>query len=241
MSLHYLYGYLYPHLSFDVRSCRLRAYVLYICGYTFFHSFSIQAIYRICRILYPLQTTRQPFSLYVIILIGQWILSAVELFPSLMIGDIQYLPYNFYCQFSPANMRGSLTVCLVGFLLPFTIMACCYFHTICYVRKNSSTIVTFKQRVRVRRDLTILKRIIRLLTVLSSSAIPHAVFPIIYLIYGKLPTWLVPLEWVLTIVALIITSIFIPYLAPHMKKMYNRKHLKNLLSFRTHKQIYAKD
>ncbi|UJR32501.1 hypothetical protein I4U23_019963 [Adineta vaga] len=238
MSVHYIYGYFYPRTIFNTWLCRIKAYVLYICGYAFFHSFSLQAIYRICRILYPLQMNRQPIYVYVIVSVCLWILSALELLPSLLIGDIQYSAYDLHCQFSPTNMRGSLTVCLIGYLFPFSIMACCYFYTIYYIRKHNSIIViTVKQRVRMRRDMVILKRIITLLAVLSSSAIPHALFPIIYMIYGALPVWLVSLEWVLTIIALIITSVFLPFLSPHMKKMCDRKHLQNWLSFKNHQQI----
>ncbi|CAF4107867.1 unnamed protein product [Adineta steineri] len=223
MYFYYITGYLYPNSSFDNLWCRTKGYILYICGYSFFHSFSLQAIYRICRILYPIQTKRQPFNLYAIIFLGQWIFSAIELLPSLLIGDIEYLENDFHCQVAPTNMRSSLTVCLIGFLAPFTIILYCYGYTIYYVRKHNSTIITIKQRTILRRDLIILKRIILLLTVLTSSAVPHVAFPIIYIMIGSLPKWLVSLEWALTILALLSISLVIPRISPHLKRLRAKK------------------
>lgn len=223
MGAYFIFGYFHRHSSFDNLWCRLKAYMLYICGYTFFHAFCLQAIYRICRIKYPLQTKRQPFRLYVVLSVGQWLLSALELLPSLLLGDINYIAHDYHCQFVPSNMRGSLTVCMVGFLIPFTIMACCYAHTIIFVRKHKSKLITIKQRASLRCDLIILKRVIILLTVLTSSAIPHAAFPVIYILVGSLPTWLVSVEWALTILSLLTIALVIPRISPHLKELCGQK------------------
>ena len=219
MCIYYIYGYAHPGSSYDSWWCRIKGYILYICGYTFFHSFSLQAMYRICRIIYPLQTKRQSFRFYIIVSFGQWIFAALELLPNLLIGDIEYLHNHFHWQIAPTNMRGSLTACLLGFLFPFTVIVCCYVCTIHHVRKRSSVFLTIKQRTSMRRDMIILRRVVILLTVLTTTAIPHAFFPVAYRILGDLPTWLVSLEWTLTILALVCISVVIPFVSPHLKKL----------------------
>ncbi|CAF1068548.1 unnamed protein product [Rotaria sordida] len=119
---------------------------------------------------------------------GQWIFSALELIPSLLIGDMEYLHNDYHCQVAPSSMRGSLIVCVLGFLFPFIIIACSYVYTIYYIRQHSSTIITTKQRKSMRRDMIILKRVLIILTLLTSSAAPHAFFPVAYRFLGSLPT-----------------------------------------------------
>ncbi|CAF0901810.1 unnamed protein product [Rotaria sordida] len=139
--------------------------------------------------MYPIQTKHQPFSFYIIVSFGQWIFSALELIPSLLIGDMEYLHNDYHCQVAPSSMRGSLIVCVLGFLFPFIIIACSYVYTIYYIRQHSSTIITTKQRKSMRRDMIILKRVLIILTLLTSSAAPHAFFPVAYRFLGSLPTW----------------------------------------------------
>ncbi len=220
MCIYYIYGFTHPNISFNNRWCQIKAYFMYICGYTFFHSFSFQAIYRICRIIYPIQTKNQPFRFYIIVSFGQWVLSALELLPSLLIGDMEYLNNDYHCQISPSSMRGSLTVCVLGFLFSFIMIACSYVYTIYYVRQHNLTIITVKQRKSMRRDMVILKRVLIILTLLTSSAAPHAAFPVVYRFLGSLPLWLVALEWLLTILALISIALTLPLISPHLKQLY---------------------
>ncbi|CAF0917625.1 unnamed protein product [Rotaria sordida] len=138
--------------------------------------------------MYPIQTKHQPFSFYIIVSFGQWIFSALEVIPSLLIGDMEYLHNDYHCQVAPSSMRGSLIVCVLGFLFPFIIIACSYVYTIYYIRQHSSTIITTKQRKSMRRDMIILKRVLIILTLLTSSAAPHAFFPVAYRFLGSLPT-----------------------------------------------------
>ncbi|CAF3559831.1 unnamed protein product [Rotaria sp. Silwood1] len=123
---------------------------------------------------------------------------------------MEYLHNDYHCQVAPSSMRGSLTVCVLGFLFPFIIIVCSYVYTIYYVRQHNPTIITINRRTNMRRDMIILKRVLIILTLLTSSAAPHALFPIAYRILGTLPTWLVALEWLLTIVALISIAVILP-------------------------------
>ncbi|CAF3640885.1 unnamed protein product [Rotaria sp. Silwood1] len=101
---------------------------------------------------------------------------------------MEYLHNDYHCQVAPSSMRGSLTVCVLGFLFPFIIIACSYVYTIYYVRQHNPTIITINRRTNMRRDMIILKRVLIILTLLTSSAAPHALFPIAYRILGSLPT-----------------------------------------------------
>jgi hypothetical protein len=172
-----------------------------------------------------MQTKRQDFSLYVMMSFGQWIFSALELLPSLFIGDIEYLSKDFHCQVAPTSMRGSLTVSLLGFLFPYSITVYCYLYTMYYVRQHRLAILIIRQRASVRRDMIILRRLAILLTCMTTTAIPHVVLPVVSVILGGLPVWLVSLEWVLTILALVCTSVILPFVSPQLKKLCSTMHL----------------
>ena len=192
---------------------------MYVCGCTFFHSFFVQAIYRLCRILYPTRITFQSFHLYVILSVGIWMLVFVDFLPSLLIGDIEYLPYDYHCQFAFTNIRASLTVCSVGFIIPFSLTVFLYAWTLYHVRKQSATLTTINRQANIRRDVTVLKRLVILLTFLTITAAPHILLPIIYAITAQLPVWVVPLEWLLTFVGSISVSIILVFVSPHLKKL----------------------
>ncbi|CAF4834846.1 unnamed protein product, partial [Rotaria sp. Silwood1] len=101
---------------------------------------------------------------------------------------MEYLHNDYHCQVTPSSMRGSLTVCVIGFVFPFIIIACSYVYTIYYVRQHNSTMITIKRRKSIHRDIIILKRVLIILTLLTASAAPHAFFPVAYRILGSLPT-----------------------------------------------------
>lgn len=150
---------------------------------------------------------------------GLWALMYLELTPSLVIGDIEYISNDYHCQFSLASVRGSLTVCSVGFLCPFTLTLFCYIYTMYRVHQQSLALLTLNQQRSVRRDLFILKRLAILLTFVTLVAAPHALMPIVYATTGYLPGWITSLEWVLTSFALVCVSIVLVIVTSHLKKI----------------------
>ena len=219
MSAYSIHGHLYPSTSFQGRWCQIKGYLLYGSGCTFFHTFLLQAFYRLNRILFRTHIHLQSFRLYLFLSIILWPIIYLELIPSFLIGDIEYLPHDYHCQFSLASVRGSLTVCSIGFLLPFTLTLFCYIYTMYRVHQQSAALFTLNQHRSIRRDLFILKRLAILLTFVTLVAAPHALMPIVYALTGYLPGWITSLEWVLTSFALVCVSIVLVLVTSHLKKI----------------------
>jgi hypothetical protein len=137
--------------------------------------------------------------------------------PSLLIGDIEYIFNDYHCQFAPTSIRGSLTVYSVGFVFPFSVTVFCYIWTMCSIRKQTAALITINQQINIHRDLIILKRLVIFLTIVTIVAAPHVCLPIIYVITGNLPPWIISLEWLTTALALVAVLFILLFITPHLK------------------------
>jgi hypothetical protein len=219
MFINSIYGQLYSNSSFDGEQCRVKSYALYICGCAYFYSFLLQAIYRLCRIVYPTRVGLQSFHSFVMLSVAQWILAASMLLPSFLLGDMKYLPDDYHCQFAPTDVRGSLIGLSVLFLIPFLLTLICYFYTMHHVRTRTTALTTINQDTSIRRDLIILSRLLFLFTFLTTVGLPHVLIPIVYAMTGYLSSWVVPFEWLLTVFSLAAACIVQIFMSPHVKKL----------------------
>ena len=219
MCAYSIVGHLNPSVTFDGFWCRMKAYLMYGAGCTFFHSFLLQAFYRLNRILYQNKHKSQSFRFYVILSISIWIIVYIELIPSFVIGDIEYIVSEHHCQFAFTNVRGSIVVCTVGFFVPFSLTMFCYLWTMLKIHQQSAALMMINRSHMMRRDILILKRLVILLTFVTFVAAPHVIFPVVVAFDGFLPGWLFSLEWLLTALALVSVSIVLIFVSTHLKKI----------------------
>ena len=164
-----IYGHLHPNISFDGWNCRVKSYVLYIHGCVYFYSFLLQGIYRFCRIVHPTRVVYQSFRPYAILSVAQWILAALMLLPSLFLGDLEYLPNDYHCQFGPTNLRGSMIGLSILFIIPFVSTLMFYSYTLYYVYTKTTVLTTISRNTTARRDLIILSRLVFLFYIYNHS------------------------------------------------------------------------
>lgn len=219
MAAHSIYGYIHLGVSLNNGWCKIRGYFGYIGGCTFFYTFAAQAFYRFCRILYGTNSRLQSFSLHAMLSVSLWLLTALELLPSLIIGDIEYILDGYHCQFSPTSFRGTLTLCSIGFLLPFSVTIFFYTWTMCSIRRRSMALLTIDQRASIHRDIVIMKRLLILLNIITAVSLPHVLLPVIYTIVGSLPQWIVPLEVLLTELAVLAVAVVLFMITPQLRQL----------------------
>ena len=225
ISIYSIYGQIYVTSSFSGWWCRIKGYLVYLSAVIFFYTFALQAIYRFCRILYRTKARLLSFHLYAILTVSLWFLAACELLPSLLIGDIEYLVNDYHCQFAPTSIRGSLTVYSIGFVLPFSVTVFCYMWTIRCIQQQTARLLTINQRISMQRDVVILKRLAIFLSMVTTISAPHVILPIIYIIAGSLPTWIISVESLMSSLALLAVSIILLFTSPHLKKLHAGLHL----------------
>ncbi|CAF1137310.1 unnamed protein product [Rotaria sp. Silwood1] len=228
MNIQAIYGYLYPNSSFEGWWCSIKSYALYINGSVYFYSFLLQAIYRCCRIVFHTRRSLRSFHLYVILSFVQWIIACVQVLPSLFIGDLKYLPNDYYCQLSPINLRSTIICLSLIFLIPYFSTIFCYIFTMYYVRMRRVALVTLRQNFKLRRDITILTHLAILLTFIITVAMPHIFMPIIYVLFGYAPLWASSFEWFTTLFSLVSVAIIQIFINPHLKKLFTRTNRVNI-------------
>ena len=217
-----IYGHLYAHTRFDDWWCRIKAYLIYCNAGMYFYTVLLQATYRCVRIVYPTRIKLQSFRLYAILSILQTMIAFAQVCPSLILGGISYLKDDYVCQFAPINVSGSLFICSVAFLFPFALTIGLYVWTMYSVRKQGAAMGSINRQARMRRDVTIMTRLVVLLTFLTIVAAPHGLIPIVYGLTGYIPLWTVPFEWMMTIFALTTVSIIQVFTSPHLFRLFVR-------------------
>ncbi len=203
MCIYSIYGYLHPESSFDGFWCRFKSYLTHINGYVYFYSFLLQGIYRFFRIVYHTQIQFQSFRVYAIASGFLWINGFLQMLPSLFFRHIDYMPYEYHCQFPLTYLSGSLIGLSIMCIIPYILTLVFYMCTIFYVRKQSVRLRRIKKRFKRRRDVVIFGRIVVLFTFVTIMAMPHLLIPIIYTVFDKLPSWACPFEWLMVVMALV--------------------------------------
>lgn len=217
LSVQSIYGYFHPESSFDGFRCRLKAYLMYIQGCVYFYSFLLQSIYRFCRIVYHNKPELHALDLYKKASIFLWINALVQLLPCLWLRYIDYMPAEHHCQFRLFDLSGSLIGLSILFLVPHLLTLMCYIATLSYVRKRSTVLIGINRRLRFRRDLVVFRRIVLLLSVVIFVAMPHMILPIIFDLFGTLPSWATAFEWLTTAAILQI------FISPNFKRLFVEK------------------
>jgi hypothetical protein len=220
-----LYGHLHPNISFDGPWCYVKAYLFYVSGCSFFYSYLLQAIYRLCRIVFHSKSYLQSFELYIGGIILQWILSFLQVIPVFLLGTFEYLENDYHCQIALYNIRGLITGLTLVHLLPNSLTAICYIYTVIYIRKSSNTMKTTRQRISDRRDLFVLTRIFLFLAVMIGSGMPQLGISIFYQYAGYLPYWSTQFQWFTATFSICCVSIISIFVSPNLKKILKRSFL----------------
>ena len=220
LGIHSIYGHLHPGTSFDTFACRLKAYLMYIHGHVYFYSFLVQSIYRYYRIVHQKRVKYECFRRYAILSIVIWINAFWQMFICLVFGQIDYVPHEFHCQFPANNLSSSLIGLSIMFLIPYLLTLVCYTCTMYHVRKRGVELRRINQRIRLRRDLLIIQRIVILFTLVTLVAMPHVLIPLVHALFGYIPSWASPFEWLLTVSALFSVALIQLFFSPLLRQLF---------------------
>jgi hypothetical protein len=219
-----LYGHMHVNISFDGQWCYIEAYLLYVSGCGFFYSYLLQAIYRLCRIVFYTRPVLKSFKLYVYGIVIQWILSFLQVIPVLLLGTFQYLPEDYHCQIPIYNVRGLLIGLSLVHMIPISLTTICYIYTMMYIRKISATVKSIRQQARDRRDFLVLKRVFTLLSILIESGVPTLGISLFFQFSGYLPYWSTQFQWLTATFSICVVSIVLIFVSPSSPKFRKRPH-----------------
>ncbi|CAF2641300.1 unnamed protein product [Rotaria sp. Silwood2] len=217
-----LYGHLHGNISFDGEWCYIKAYLFHVSGCAFFYSYLLQAIYRLCRIVFYTTPSLQSFKLYIYGIIIQWILSFVQVIPVILLKTFQYLPDVYHCLIAIHNLHGLLLVLSFVPMIPVLLTTTCYIYTMMYIRRCSKTVRPIHQLANNRRDFIILTRMFTLLGVNILSNMPTLVIGLCFQFFEHLPYWLTQFQWFTATFSLCSISVVLIFVSPNLQKLWKR-------------------
>lgn len=189
-----------------------------------YHSYCLQAFYRLCRVVFYKKKFLLSYNLYLILIFVQWSWIFVLLIPPVFVNWYARLPTENYCLVPYTYIVAEVYHILVLYLVPLLCIGVTYFSITSFMRRTnraSTLVIAAVQRQRNQRDLTVIKRIIMLVSILVTLRFPT----IIFLIHGLISGGLYPLTYgvvgVITSVCLIFIGLITIYITTQLRKQWN--------------------
>ncbi|UJR10766.1 hypothetical protein I4U23_014954 [Adineta vaga] len=205
--------------------CRLKIYISTIALISALYSNALQALHRLFRIIYyHCPFLYRNIYIYILGIVIQVHLSALVQLPVILPGHYDYEDYH--CQVYLTNWRGILIGALCVWLPPVVLTVIIYACTVSYIRRNI-TRLTIRQKKRIKRDFTVIKRILWLVIFIILFGTPACSTTIVYHIFGYVGWWANHLTWLTFISSFTGMTIVHLYYAPHLRvllsKSFNQK------------------
>lgn len=218
--LHTLYGHLYVDVSFNRQWCYIKAYFFYVSGCSFFYSYLLQAIYRLCRIVFYRKLIFQSCQFYTYGICIQWFLSFVQVIPVYFLGVFEYLPNDYHCQIAIHNLLGLVIGLSLVHMIPISFTTICYIFTAIYIRKRSARVRSRRQQVKDRRDFLVQRRIFVLLTPMIASGMPTLGISLYSQWTGDVPFWATQFQWLTATFSMCVVSIILIFISPNLQSFW---------------------
>lgn len=205
--------------------CQLRAYFLLVFICNIYYANTLQAIYRLCRIIFYQNQSLQSFKLYQILIMIQWILCFLLIIPTYLLNDFQYLVDDYHCQIAFTNYRSTLLNGVLVYSIPMSLTSGCYIYTLRKMRRGNNHFnetMTEIQKISARRDLLVLFRICLLLGLLMLFFIPSAIILFIYNFTGILLWWSVDVQWLTFSFSICSVTVLLVFISPHVQSLWTQ-------------------
>jgi hypothetical protein len=186
-----------------------------------YYSYCLQSFYRLFRIVYYKKRFLLSYSLYIILIIGQWLLVLALLLPPIFVNWYARLPTETYCLIPYTYIGPEIYHILLLYLVPLFCLTIIYIRITRYMRSISrapTLLIVASQRLRNQRDLTVIKRILILISILIILRFPT----IIFMSHGAIVGSLYPLTYsivgVITSICLILIGIITINITSQLRK-----------------------
>ncbi|CAF0948868.1 unnamed protein product [Adineta steineri] len=223
MFISMLKGHIYSNLFQiynDTQWCRIKAYLTNVAMLYTLYSNTFHALHRFFRIIY--YTNRflhQNVYLYITGIFIQLVLSLLQPLPLLLAHIYQYEDYH--CQIPLTQWFAVIIGSIVIWMPPLSITIGIYMYTLNYIRSNSP-MFTHRQQTRIRRDITVIRRVVWSVLFIVLCAIPAFSIPIIYSLFNFFGWWANHLAWLGFVLSFLGMSIVHTYFSPHLRILWAR-------------------
>lgn len=167
--------------------CYFYGYLVTFALGSVFYSLILQAIFRLCRVVFARYRILQSVKIFLIAIILQWIVVFLVNLPFILFNDFEYISSEYRCQVPYTNARGSVMLLLVEYTVPSQIIFTIYLLIIRFIRRANIGMIQRHQAH--RHDLLVLKQIFLILIVVQLLATPLVILWILYLTMNYLTSF----------------------------------------------------
>ncbi|CAF1129604.1 unnamed protein product [Didymodactylos carnosus] len=206
-------------LIYNVDFCCVWGLLYDIFECSIYHSYYLQSFYRLCRVVFYKRKSLLSYLLYVILIVGQWLLIFCLLLPPLFIKWYTQLPTEKYCLIPYTDVNAEIYHIIILYSIPLACISVSYLWITIFMRssRTSSIIMATQQRQRNLRDLTVIKRIIMLMSILISLRLPTIIFMVYGIIAGQLYGLTYGIVGLITSACLIFIGLITIYITPQIR------------------------
>ena len=179
-----IFGVLHPSVSFEGLYCQIQAYFLYASTGNVIYSLVVQAVFRLCRVVFYQKRALRRLQVFVIAIIIQWVFACSINLTFFLFHDFKYFANDYRCAVPFSNFRGSLMIFFFAYIIPTNLLFTIYFFIIRHLRQTSHAMQN--RQFSRKRDLTVLKRLLLFFIILQLLSTPLAVIWLLYIITGNL-------------------------------------------------------
>lgn len=215
------YGNLHPSSWLGGRWCQIRTYLAYVFISAVYYSFVLQAMFRLARIVFYKHKILQSLSVSVTGLVIQWMLSFLFFLIYILLDDLQYLPFEFNCWVAFENIRGLVMLTIFIYGITTSTISLLYMYIIRYIHKRNNT---QRRQHSNQRDLTILKRLVILITIVTGAGFPTVVVISIYIYTNRIVAFAYHIQGVSLSIGVFVTAVSLAFITPQIQGMLRRRH-----------------
>jgi hypothetical protein len=163
-------------IQYQDRLCIFHGYmVLVACSFQNY-SYLLQAIYRYVVVVYPARLSYQSARCQFLLICLTWIGAIIYPIPTVFTDQIKYFADNQVCQ-----MQFGLSFLIIfnasyTYVIPMGSIVFIYFQMVRYVKQMSKRATAVSTLSRAERELKMIVRIIRLISVLLTLGLPYTIF-----------------------------------------------------------------
>lgn len=227
-----LYGFLSVPLVEHSNTCWClwRGFLIHAILCVLYDSYVLQAIYRLCRVVFHRSRYLHRYSLYCCILLIETFFGISSISPVFIQGHVRYLASEFYCQTPFSNISAILYIALRLFLVPLILISLIYLYLVNYLHQIHITQTIAHRRHRRRhlkshrRNLIIIRRILLMLAILILLGLPSIVFLVIFIINGHLASITYRVGWLSVSFSLVFLAYMLIQLTRPLRKTIRKFH-----------------
>jgi hypothetical protein len=207
-------------LTFNLDFCCIWGLLYDICQCSIYHSYYLQAFYRLCRVVFYKKKSLLSYSLFIMLIIGQWSITIFILLPPIFLKWYVHLPTDEYCLVPYTDLLAESYHISTIYMIPLVCITTVYIWITMFIRRSSRTrlvILAANQQQRNLRDLTVIKRIIILISILVALRFPTVIFMIYAVTVGHLYPFTFAIVGLITAVCMIFIGLMMIHITPQLR------------------------